>query len=102
MVQHQICIASQTSSRGICLALLLATIDFFESNTKRLRETKSKEEDIDECLRWREGRVKKDGMVDESVQKVYEECVTLSQSSQTFSCRHILSKALNTVSILVV
>ncbi|AES66405.2 hypothetical protein MTR_2g068910 [Medicago truncatula] len=47
-------------------------------NIPELRETKSKEEDIDECLRWREGRVKKDGMVDESVQKIYEECVILS------------------------
>ena len=37
MVQHQICIASQTSSGGTCLALLFATVCFFESNTKRGR-----------------------------------------------------------------
>jgi len=42
-----------------------------------LAETKSKEKDIDKCLRWREGRVKKDEMVDESVQKAYEECVSI-------------------------
>ncbi|KEH18428.1 hypothetical protein MtrunA17_Chr2g0305931 [Medicago truncatula] len=62
---------------------------------KVLVETKSTEKDIDKCLKWREGRVRNDGTVDESVQKVYAECVTLSQSSETSSCRDILSKALN-------